>query len=373
MSAARPRPPRALLLDAARAASSASRASPASGAVRGASAPRSRTRQAVLSRRAAGCRGSPALVARSGPKWLHVTVGVSLIVVAVALTVGWQILARRGRAGARGEHPRGGRLLLRHPALPAPHRRPVLIVILLCARCGSTSASRTSSAPSPTSSRPRSPRSSSTSTRCSCATCRRAAARVLPDDAPGPRAPERHHQQRAERGHVHRPAGGGPAAPRPREARAPRHRADAHAPPAPARGASATRARRACALRGDAAALETARPQPARQRGQVLEGARCDVEVEVAGRRRRPGPPARPRPRRRHEPRPPAASSSTASTASAPRCGAAGPAPGLGLFIVESVVKGHAARSRPTAPGPTAARPSPHPAGPPRGRARAAA
>ncbi|HET8643869.1 MAG TPA: histidine kinase dimerization/phospho-acceptor domain-containing protein, partial [Vicinamibacteria bacterium] len=35
------------------------------------------------------------------PKWMHITMGVSLIVVAVALTVGWHIL------GADGEFPKG--------------------------------------------------------------------------------------------------------------------------------------------------------------------------------------------------------------------------------------------------------------------------
>jgi two-component system, OmpR family, sensor histidine kinase SenX3 len=35
------------------------------------------------------------------PKWMHITMGVSLIVVAVALTVGWHIL------GAEGEFPKG--------------------------------------------------------------------------------------------------------------------------------------------------------------------------------------------------------------------------------------------------------------------------
>ena len=31
-------------------------------------------------------------------KWFHITVGITLIVVAVALTVGWQILGIGGRA-----------------------------------------------------------------------------------------------------------------------------------------------------------------------------------------------------------------------------------------------------------------------------------
>ena len=47
----------------------------------------------------------PAL-ARKRPKWLHVTMGVGLIVVAVALTVGWQILALRAAPRSRGEHAR---------------------------------------------------------------------------------------------------------------------------------------------------------------------------------------------------------------------------------------------------------------------------
>ncbi len=94
---------------------------------------------------------------------------------------------------------------------------------------------------------------------------------VLPDDAPGPGPPARHHQQRAQRGHVHGPARGGRPAPGPGEARAALHRSDRDPAPAPPG---------LLPLRGSAGADDPRRRggagdghrEPARQRGEVLEG-----------------------------------------------------------------------------------------------------
>ena len=267
---------------------------------------------------------------RSGPSGSIATVGIGLIVVAVALTVGWQILgvdSDRARR-ARGRRAALLRLLLRAAAVPAADRRADAARDPAAARGAAQRAAvqlhqrghpRAEDAGGLAPALPRH------AARCASCPTRRSASSTgrCAQDLERLNGTITNVLNAAM--YTERPL----TDPQPLDLARLVRRAIELTLTRNQLPAEALRYEgpEALVLRGDAGALETA---VLNLLDNAVKYSRDAVQVRGRGRerRRRPGAAARARPRHRHEPRPHRASSSTASIASAPRCGAAAPAPG---------------------------------------------